>query len=611
VVANGLSFSLSGNVTANTGGFFVANATGLIHAPTVNGATHSVGTTFVANSSVVLVASGNSIVNSSGYFVANATGLVNAPTVNAATHSVGTAFTANSTLVNTAAINVVGRVNTATLFAATSANVGANVQITTGGITLGNGTSLALESVTISNSTGNSTLTATTLKVAGGFNVNATLANAAALNVVGQVNAATMYATSTVNVAANVQINATSIKVVNTIISNTQVIVGNSSVYANLTLSGLSISNGSQTAVFSVPSAGQYSATNVFLHANGSWVVVPGNPPAGSNTWVQFNDSGVDGASVGFTFDKESNNLVVANTVTATNRLVSDLVVSPVMRTADGPANLVANSSVLKISNSTVNTALILPTVAEYGATNVFLHANGTWASVPGTPPGGSTSHVQYNNAGALAGGAGFTFTATGNIVYIANTLNVSTANTVAVNATTTVAVGANVVANTSMLKIGNNSVYFTANSIQLVMNRTTGTSSVDDIVATDGAQWIRFNSNPTAALYNPLVSAGDNLLAYSKSGQDTGVLVIAPYATTSKGIKIDAAGNVAIGQASATSKLTVAGNIQATGNVGGTYVTGNGSALTSTKWNGASYTVSTSAPSGGNDGDFWFERVA
>ncbi len=157
------------------------------------------------------------------------------------------------------------------------------------------------------------------------------------------------------------------------------------------------------------------------------------------------------------------------------------------MRTADGPANLVANSSVLKISNSSVNTSLGLPTAGEYSATNVFLHANGSWATVPGTPPGGSDTHVQYNS----------------------------------------------------------------------------------------------------------------------------GVLVIAPYATTSKGIKIDVGGNVAIGQASATSKLTVNGNIQAVGNVGGAYVTGNGNALTSTKWLGASFTVSTSAPSGGNDGDFWFERVA
>ena len=31
----------------------------------------------------------------------------------------------------------------------------------------------------------------------------------------------------------------------------------------------------------------------------------------------------------------------------------------------------------------------------------------------------------------------------------------------------------------------------------------------------------------------------------------------------------------------------------------------------TAAKWKGASFTVSTSAPSGGTDGDFWFERIA
>jgi len=612
VAANGLSLSLSGNVTLNTAGMFIANATGYVNAPIVNSGTFSVGTALVANATVAQFASANVTANSSGFFVANSTGYINAPTVNAALLSVAAAFTANATLVNTAAINVVGQINTATLFAATSANVGANVQLTTGGMTFGNGTSLAAESVTISNSTQNSSLTATTLKVAGAFTVNSTLVNAAAINITGQVNAATMYATSTINVAANVQINTTSIQVVNTIINNTQIIIGNSSVYANLTVSGLAISNGSQTAILTVPTTTAWSSTNYFLHANGSWVVVPGNPPAGSTTQVQYNNSGSYAASAGFTYDYAANNLTVSNTITATNRLVSDLVVSPVLRTADGPANLVANSSVLKISNSTVNTALILPSVGQYGATNVFLHANGTWASVPGTPPGGSDSYVQYNSGGStLAGNAAFTFTATGNIVFIANSLNVPIANHTSVNATTTIAVGANVVANTSMLKIGNSTVYMTGNSVQFVVNRTTGANSVDDIVATDGAQWIRFNSNPTAALYNPLVSAGDNLLAYSKSGQDSGILVIAPYATTAKGIRIDVGGNVAIGQATASSKLTVNGTIQAVGNVGGTYVTGNGNALTSTKWNGAAYTVSTSTPSGGNDGDFWFERVA
>jgi hypothetical protein len=35
----------------------------------------------------------------------------------------------------------------------------------------------------------------------------------------------------------------------------------------------------------------------------------------------------------------------------------------------------------------------------------------------------------------------------------------------------------------------------------------------------------------------------------------------------------------------------------------------GDASGLDADKWKGASYTVSTATPSGGADGDFWFER--
>jgi hypothetical protein len=37
----------------------------------------------------------------------------------------------------------------------------------------------------------------------------------------------------------------------------------------------------------------------------------------------------------------------------------------------------------------------------------------------------------------------------------------------------------------------------------------------------------------------------------------------------------------------------------------------GSGSGLDADRWRGAAYTVSTSGPSGGADGDFWFEREA
>lgn len=37
----------------------------------------------------------------------------------------------------------------------------------------------------------------------------------------------------------------------------------------------------------------------------------------------------------------------------------------------------------------------------------------------------------------------------------------------------------------------------------------------------------------------------------------------------------------------------------------------GNGFNLSSTRWNGAEYTISTGTPSGGADGNFWFMREA
>ena len=71
-----------------------------------------------------------------GLSVANSTATAN---LSPDTLTIG-ALTANALLVNTAAINIIGRANTATFFATTSANVGANVQLSTTGIAIGNTT---------------------------------------------------------------------------------------------------------------------------------------------------------------------------------------------------------------------------------------------------------------------------------------------------------------------------------------------------------------------------------------------------------------------------------------------------------------------------------------
>jgi hypothetical protein len=62
---------------------------------------------------------------------------------------------------------------------------------------------------------------------------------------------------------------------------------------------------------------GSYGTSGQVLVSNGS-TVYWGTGTSGSNTQVQFNDSGVANASAGFVFDKVGNNLTVSNSIFAT-----------------------------------------------------------------------------------------------------------------------------------------------------------------------------------------------------------------------------------------------------------------------------------------------------
>ena len=108
VVANGTSLATNTNIYASG-----ITTTGSINAATVYA-------TISVNSALLTVGTN---------FIANTTGAYHTNLVNAASHTVGALFTANSTLVNAAAINVVNQVNTATFYAATSANVGTALTI--------------------------------------------------------------------------------------------------------------------------------------------------------------------------------------------------------------------------------------------------------------------------------------------------------------------------------------------------------------------------------------------------------------------------------------------------------------------------------------------------
>lgn len=137
---------------------------------------------------------------------------------------------------------------------------------------------------------------------------------------------------------------------------------------------------------------------STFLQNNGSgtltWAAASFSP-AGSNTQIQFNNSGSFGASASLTWD--------GTTLSATALAI-------------GSAKFAVDSTgnITKINNVTTSWP------ASQGGASTFLRNDGsgnlTWVTGSGvTSPGGSNTQVQYNSSGAFAGASGLTYSANNN----------------------------------------------------------------------------------------------------------------------------------------------------------------------------------------------------
>jgi hypothetical protein len=109
-------------------------------------------------------------------------------------------------------------------------------------------------------------------------------------------------------------------------------------------------------------------------------------------------------------------------------------------------------------------------TPASGGGTTNFLRADGTWQPAGGGSPGGSNTHIQFNDSTAFAGDANLTFQKdTGRFTVGNSTVNVAIA-------TAQLIIGANVTVNTSTVFVGNSTVNavhtasdFTKNGVSIV----------------------------------------------------------------------------------------------------------------------------------------------
>jgi hypothetical protein len=227
---------------------------------------------------------------------------------------------------------------------------------------------------------------------------------------------------------------------------------------------GLTALNASNIFSGTVPTSrlGLGTASNTtFLRGDNTWQPVPMGPPAGADTQVQFNMSGVLSASSQFSFDY-TNNIVrigslninqgaitvgssalyttstwnnatisfinwftdVTDTASQASSLLMDLRVggfskfkitktgAAIGASFNGDGSALANLNASNLFSGTVPIAR-LGGVGASGST--FLRGDNVWATPPITAPAGIDGYVQFNSAGSFAASAGLTFaTATG-----------------------------------------------------------------------------------------------------------------------------------------------------------------------------------------------------
>lgn len=202
---------------------------------------------------------------------------------------------------------------------------------------------------------------------------------------------------------------------------------------------------------------------------------------SGSNTQIQFNDSGASNGTAGFTFNKTTNTVTIGSgTVNATNysgtannannlggAAASVYVNTSGNFTVGGNLNLTGannffSQSVYVGANVTVNTTSVF-----VGNATVNTNMTGGQIAISGATINSTIYTGTANNANNLGGVSSASYVNTSGNYTVSGNINFTGSNNqfTNVNVTTAVNVGANVIANTTQITVGNTSVYTTINS--------------------------------------------------------------------------------------------------------------------------------------------------
>jgi len=226
----------------------------------------------------------------------------------------------------------------------------------------------------------------------------------------------------------------------NTITFSNTVTVGNST--ANVVVTGTSLVLANSTNSLTINPASTLGGTGSV---------------GGSNTQIQFNDSGSANGSAGFVFDKTSNSVTIANNLTVS-----------------GNTNI--TTAGFLIGNSTVNTYITSTSIVLANSTNSLTINPASTLGGGGGGVAGSNTQIQFNDSGSANASAAFTFNKSTNTVNIANNLTVA-GNT---NITTTSFSIGNSTVNTNILPT---SITLSNNSNSIFIDTATSNISVNGAI--------------------------------------------------------------------------------------------------------------------------------
>jgi hypothetical protein len=244
-----------------------------------------------------------------------------------------------------------------------------------------------------------------------------------------------------------------------------KIMFGNSTVNAVANSISFKLSNSTVSFTLAKPTAAQISDGRYFLNADGTYDIVTAASlaAAGSNTYVQFNDSGAMGAGDGFTFDKDANTLAVSNSIAvgANVTIGANVLV-------DTFHILIGNSTVNAHTNSSIFLVSDAGSTGRVNTTQVTIGSN-VFLSTVKLSMGNSTVNATANSLQALFQDA----SSTGKIN------------------TTAVALGANVTLTTVALGIGNSTVNATANSLLVTLQNASGIANLTPLTLVIGSSTI------------------------------------------------------------------------------------------------------------------------